>query len=148
MFADTSFLCALYRDQDNSAQADALMQKLKAPLRISTLVQFEFHQSARLQAFRFSKDRVQGFSKHEALSVIQIFEKNIDAGGIAIAPVDWPQVHILADQISAHRVMTGGHHSLDVLHIATALHLKEKEFLTFDANQQKLARAEGLKVPL
>ena len=36
----------------------------------------------------------------------------------------------------------------DVLHIATALHLGAREFLTFDRNQKKLAEAEGLKVPL
>ncbi len=40
-----------------------------------------------------------------------------------------------------------GHHAFDVLHVATALHLGAKVFLTFDANQ-KLAEAEGLKVPL
>ena len=42
--------------------------------------------------------------------------------------------------------MMGGHRSLDVLHVATALHLGAREFLTFDANQRKLAAAEKLKV--
>jgi predicted nucleic acid-binding protein len=35
---------------------------------------------------------------------------------------------------------------MDTLHVATALHLGAKEFLTFDARQSKLAAAEGLKV--
>jgi len=35
-----------------------------------------------------------------------------------------------------------------MLHIATALHLGVREFLTFDGNQQKLAEAEGLVVPI
>jgi len=35
---------------------------------------------------------------------------------------------------------------VDVLHVATALHLGAREFLTFDANQRKLAAAEKLKV--
>lgn len=34
----------------------------------------------------------------------------------------------------------------EVLHIATALHLKAEQFLTFDAKQRKLATAAGLKV--
>jgi predicted nucleic acid-binding protein len=42
--------------------------------------------------------------------------------------------------------MTGGHRTLDVLHVATALHLKAREFLTFDGNQAELAKAVGLKV--
>jgi predicted nucleic acid-binding protein len=36
----------------------------------------------------------------------------------------------------------------DILHVATSLHLGAEEFLTFDANQKRLARAEGLKVSL
>jgi hypothetical protein len=42
--------------------------------------------------------------------------------------------------------MAGGHRSFDVLHVATALHLGARDFLTFDANQRKLAAAEKLKV--
>ena len=37
---------------------------------------------------------------------------------------------------------------MDILHVATALELGVKEFLTFDGNQKKLAEAEGLVVPL
>ena len=37
--------------------------------------------------------------------------------------------------------------SFDILHVAAAIHLGAKEFLTFDANQRKLAEAEGFKVP-
>jgi len=36
----------------------------------------------------------------------------------------------------------------DILHVATALHLGVGVFLTFDANQRKLAEAEGLIVPI
>jgi len=43
---------------------------------------------------------------------------------------------------------TEGHRDFDVLHVATALHLGASEFLTFDANQKRLAQAEGLVVPL
>ena len=46
-----------------------------------------------------------------------------------------------------HRhTLTGGHRSLDLLPMATALHLGAREFLTFDTNQRKLAAAEKLKV--
>jgi hypothetical protein len=32
--------------------------------------------------------------------------------------------------------------------VAASLRLSAKQFLTFDANQKKLAEAEGMKVPL
>ena len=34
-----------------------------------------------------------------------------------------------------------------MLHVAAALQLKARHFLTFDANQKRLAEAEGLIVP-
>ena len=39
-----------------------------------------------------------------------------------------------------------GHRAVDILHLATAIHLSAEEFLSFDGNQRKLATAEGLKV--
>jgi predicted nucleic acid-binding protein len=40
-----------------------------------------------------------------------------------------------------------GTHTLDILHVASALELKAEMFYTFDRNQEKLAKAEGLLVP-
>ena len=37
---------------------------------------------------------------------------------------------------------------MDILHVATAIKLGVKEFLTFDGNQKKLAEAEGLVFPV
>lgn len=39
-----------------------------------------------------------------------------------------------------------GCRSLDVLHVASALELQNKRFLTYNLRQQRLARAVGLKV--
>ena len=146
IFADTSLLCALYRGQDNSAQADRLVKNARGPLHVSSLVLFEFRQSARLQAFRFSKDRAQGFSRHQAQQMLAVLQTNVMAGGLVIALVDWPDVHSIAEQLSGRHTVGGGHRSLDVLHVATALHLQAAEFFTFDKNQALLARVEGLKV--
>lgn len=146
-FADTSLLCALYREQDNSREADRLMQRESAPVHVSSLVLFEFRQSVRLQAFRFSKDRTQGFSKTEAHRMLETLQANIVAGRLMIPPIeDWAKVHSIAEEISAQHTMQGGHRSSDVLHVATALHLKAGEFFTFDARQAALAKAAGLKV--
>jgi predicted nucleic acid-binding protein len=42
--------------------------------------------------------------------------------------------------------MTGGHRAFDVLHVATALHLGVRDFLSFDAGQRRLATNTKLKV--
>lgn len=71
----------------------------------------------------------------------------MEAGG-AVVPVtaDWPDVHRLAEALSKRHTSAGGHRAFDVLHVATALHLGAREFLTFDANQRNLVAAEKLKV--
>jgi len=53
-----------------------------------------------------------------------------------------------ARRLSSIRTLTGGYHGFDLLHVASALKMKATEFLTFDANQKRLAEAEGLRVPV
>lgn len=148
-FADTSILCALFREQDNSKQADALvkMYRNQEPIYLSALVIFEFRQSVRLQAFRFSKNRSQGFSKKTADEMLDQLDGNIVNGVFIVAPVDWMDVYSLAERLSVKHTFRNGHRTMDVLHIAAALHLKMKTFLTFDQNQRVLAKKEGLRIP-
>ena len=145
-FADTSFLCALYRVQDNSPAAYKLAEALKEPLTVSSLVLFEFRQSVRLQAFRFSSDRTQGYSPREAARVLEALRANLEAGVAFIAPADWPAVHSLAEELSSQHTAISGNRSMDTLHVATALHVGAKQFFTFDGKQAALAKAAGLKV--
>ena len=73
---------------------------------------------------------------------------DLDTGAVVVVvvTVDRPDVHRLAETLSQRHTMGRGHRSLDVLHVATALHLGVREFLTFDSNQKALALAENLKV--
>jgi predicted nucleic acid-binding protein len=130
VFADTSFLYALYRPQQNSLVADAFLEKIREPLHVSSLVLFEFRQSARFQVFRFSKDKTQGFSKREANRMLSALDENIAGGAVAVVPVDWMEVHSIAEQLSSRYTATGGHRALDILHLATAIHLKALQFPT------------------
>jgi len=144
-FADTSLLGTLYRRQDNSDQADALVESLNGPLGISSLVVLEFRQSARLQVFRFSKDRTQGAPKAETERMLAALDRNLAAGAWEVIPVDWGDVHSLAERNSARHTAARSDRALDILHVATALHAGAKTFVTLDANQAALAKAEGLR---
>lgn len=145
-FADTSFLCALYRSQDNTDVADRVVARFNEPLCVSSLVALELRQSARLQVFRFASDRTQGFSKSEADKILRDFDADISSGVVQVVPAEWGDVHSLAERISGRHTMTRGHRTLDVIHVATAIHAKLGVFLTFDENQAILATAEGLEV--
>jgi len=50
-FPDTSFLCAFYRRQDNSAAAAAYFKAMPEALHISGLLLYEFRQSVRFQVW-------------------------------------------------------------------------------------------------
>jgi predicted nucleic acid-binding protein len=147
-YPDTSFLCAVYRKQDNTAEALAYQRRMTAPLCVSTLLVFEFRQAIRLQVWLHSQDKKKGYSQNEADQMLTDWESDIAAGHVTIVPTDADAVLRMAEHLSETHTALTGNRTLDILHIATAKHLSAKNFLSFDARQQKLAKAAGLKIPL
>ena len=145
-FPDTSFLFALYRSQDNSAAARKHYDAMTEALTISGLLAFEFRQSMRWQTWLHAQDSKKGIPAKEADQALADLESNLASVALEMATVDWADVHRIAERLSATYTKANGHRAIDVLHVATALHLGAEELLTFDANQRKLATAEGLKV--
>jgi predicted nucleic acid-binding protein len=144
VFADTSFLCSLYREDGHLAAASALLRSCGGAL-VSSLGVFELRQSIRLQTHRFNNDRTQGFPARVAEEMLKNLDSDLGDGVLEVAGVDWVAVHALAEQISAEHTAGGGHRTLDVLHVATALHAGATHLYTFDGNQSRLAKKTGLK---
>lgn len=145
-FPDTSFLCALYRQQDNSPQAAMYFKVMPEALHVSGLLLYEFRQSVRFQVWLHARDKAKGYPQADCDRALADLQTDLDTGIVVVVTADWPDVHRLAETISKRHTIAGGHCSRDILHVATALHLGAKEFLTFDTNQRKLAAAEKLKV--
>jgi predicted nucleic acid-binding protein len=145
-FPDTSFLCALYRRQDNSPQAAAHFKTMPEALHVSSLLLYEFRRGVRFQVWLHARDKSKGYPQADCDRALADLKTDLDTGALVVATAEWPEVHRLADELSKRHTIAGGHRSLDILHVATALHLGAREFLTFDANQRKLAAAEKLKV--
>ena len=146
-YPDTSFLCALYRSQDNSPVATAHAARMKEPVHVAGPLLYEFRQSTRLQVFLYEKDPKLGFPRSTAQIILAKLQANIASGGVVIVPVDWGDVFSIAERLSAQFAIDQGYRGLDILHVATAIHLGTAEFLTFDGKQKRLAEAEGLTVP-
>jgi predicted nucleic acid-binding protein len=145
-YPDTSFLCALYVPQSTSNAAVGHYQSMKEPLCVSAFLLGEFRQSVRFQIFRHSRDSAQGYARKVGLEALTKLQSNLDDGALMVTPAEWADVFAIAERISSKHTMGGGHRFIDILHVATALHLGAIEFLSCDANQRKLAAAEGLKV--
>ncbi|MCC5840439.1 MAG: type II toxin-antitoxin system VapC family toxin [Opitutales bacterium] len=145
-FPDTSFLCAIYREQINSPRADRIRKTIPGALPVSPLVLFEFRQSVRLHVRLHRKDRNLGFGQKQGAAMLRDLQSDLSEGVLEVLPVDWAGVFSLAEMLSAKHTEAGGHRFADILHVATALQLGAAEFLTFDADQRTLAEAEGMAV--
>ena len=142
-FPDTSFLCAIYRRQDNSAAAAAHFKTMSEPLSVSSLLLYEFRQSVRFQVWLHAWDKSKGYPQADCDLAFADLQTDLDTGMVVIVAAEWADVHRRAEDLSKRHTAAGGHRSLDVLHVATALHLEARQFLTFDKNQRKLATAAG-----
>jgi predicted nucleic acid-binding protein len=147
-YPDTSFLCALYRLQDNSPEAAAYFAAMPEPLEVTTLLLYEFRQAVRFQIRLHRHDPSKGYSRAEGTKMLADLKSDLIRGDVLTIPAPWPQIHLAAERLSELYTDASGHRSMDILHVATAIELGVKEFLTFDGNQKKLAEAEGLVVPV
>jgi predicted nucleic acid-binding protein len=147
-YPDTSFLCSVYRKQEHTPIALAFKSSMKEPLHFTTLLEFEFIQAIRLQVWLHAADAKKGYRESEADEMIADWESDVASGLNILVPCDMNAVFRLARVYSLQRTAKSGHRTLDVLHVATAVHLGARQFLTFDGRQKKLAAYAGLETPL
>jgi predicted nucleic acid-binding protein len=139
-YPDTSFLFSLYAPQAHSPKAAAHFAVMKEALHLTSLNRFELVNAIQLSLFRKT------LARNAGLLALEKLDANIAGGALVIVPCDWAAVHGRALQLAARHTSKGGHRSFDILHVATALEVGAKEFLTFDGQQGALAEAAGLKV--
>ena len=139
-YADTSFLVSLYVLDANSALAAARMEQAKLPILLTPLGELELTNTISLRLFR----RELPSSKVKAAQAL--VRKDLSDGVLLLKPL--PEgLFDRAMQMVRRRTPQLGTRTLDVLHVASAMKLQADMFYTFDRNQEKLARAEGLLVP-
>lgn len=146
-YPDTSFLCSIYRIQDHTPQALDYRESMTEALHFTRLLEFEFLQAIELQVWLHAADRTRGYPRRVADQMTADWQADVAGGLNRVTPCDMDAVLRLASTFSTQRTAKGEHRTLDVLHVATAVHLGAREFLTFDGRQKKLARHAGLEVP-
>lgn len=137
---DTSFLFALFGGDVHTAAARAWAIQTKQPIAVTALNCYEFGNAIRFAAFR------KVISQQDALNSLAAFEADLKNGILQPAPPDLAAIIKEAAHLSELHTMSGGHRSFDILHVAAARVLKATLFLSFDANQRKLAGAVKLAV--
>jgi predicted nucleic acid-binding protein len=137
---DTSFLFSFYATDAHTSRALAELKSLSQPIALTKLNEFEFGNALRFAEYR----KLLAAGKAEAH--IADFNADILAGNFIDLACNLAMILDEAKKLSAKYTTQGGYRSFDILHVAASLHLGAREFLSFDANQRKLAKAEGLKI--
>jgi predicted nucleic acid-binding protein len=138
-YVDPSALLKLYIHEPQSAAMSAWRARTRGPLALTPHGRLEIVNGICLAAFR---GLINAGARADALSS---FDEDCADGRYAEADLLWRAVLRRASQLSRAHTSQLGCRSLDVLHVATAVELGLRNFLTFDRRQQQLARAAGLK---
>ena len=143
-YPDSSFLCALYRLQANSTEAAAYFAAMPGSLEVTTLLLYEFRQVVRFQIRLRRHDPSKGYPRAEGIKMLADLKSDLISGAVTIIPAPWQQIYLAAERLSELYTDASGHRSMDILHVATAIELGVKEFLTFDGNQKSWPRRRDL----
>lgn len=139
VYVDPSALARLYIHQDGSREMAIWRTKIGGTLGVTHHGRTEVINALCRAAFLGGLD---GKGLREALGN---FDADFGAGHLRQADILWRAALNKAAELSRKHTPKLGTRSLDVLHVACALELKARYFLTFDARQQQLAGAAGLK---
>jgi predicted nucleic acid-binding protein len=143
-YADTSFIVSLYiPEAPRSEKAIAYMEEFREALPYTPQHRLEVRNAVRLRVW--SKrltviDRARAFREIEADLDSELF--------LIHRSIDHTNAYRHAEKIGATHNESIGARSSDLFHVAVALELGFKRFLTFDQKQLELARSVGLKTDL
>jgi predicted nucleic acid-binding protein len=138
--ADTSFLFSLYGRDAHTAKALATVLRLGVPLTLTALNEFELQNAVRFAVFRGL------LARDQADLILEAFASDLAGGRLVMNATNLSLVIEEAKRLSASYTEQAGHRSFDLLHVAAALHLSARAFLSFDDRQRSLAAKSGLKV--
>lgn len=140
LYADPSALLKLYLHEPQSRAMATWRMKTSGPLAVTAHGRVEMINGLALAAHR-------GFLPAAAFhSALAALDDDFEQGRYAPADLLWRAVLKRAADLSRQHTPKLGTRSLDVLHVASALELGMKRFVTFDERQGQLAHATGLKV--
>ena len=140
IYADPSALLKLYIKEPASRAMATWRTQIRAPLLVTHHGRVEL-----INGIGLAKQR--GLISDEVYAAaLAALDDDFTQGRYVQAELLWRAALQRAGDLSRQHTPTLGCQSLDVLHIASALELGLRQFVTYDARQQLLAKAVKLKV--
>lgn len=140
LYIDPSALRALYVHDPASSRMVAWRGRLKGALAITRFGHAELVNAIALGGFR------REYGEREMTRALGHIEEDFADGDLKLVDLLWRSALDQARILSREQVPSLGTRTLDVLHVASALELKARHFVTYDARQSRLAANCGLKV--
>jgi predicted nucleic acid-binding protein len=139
-YVDPSALLKLYLNEHQSRAMSAWRAKQRGSLQVTHHGRVEIINALSLALHR---TYISATIHAAALNAV---EDDLAQGRNRLANIAWRTVLNTAAEISRLYTASTGCRTLDVIHVASALELDLKRFVTYDERQKKLATAVGLKV--
>jgi predicted nucleic acid-binding protein len=139
VYIDPSALSLLFLHQEGSREIAAWRRRHSGPLPVTHHGRTEIVNAIAVAVFRGEIDI------SEAEQAWGWIDSEFANGRFFQADILWRAALDRSSELSRQFSPTLGTRSLDVLHVACALELRLKKFLTFDMRQGELATSAGLK---
>ena len=139
IYADPSALLKLYVHEAESAAMNAWRAKIGGPLPLTRHGQLEIVNGICLASFR------RAISRAAMADALVSFDEDCTEGRYVLVDTLWRATLQRAADLGRAHTPTLGCRALDVLHVAAAVELGLRSFVTFDRRQSKLATAAGLR---
>jgi hypothetical protein len=142
IYCDSGFSASLYALDRNTARANQIYQDDgRRPLFFSEWQELELINTLRLGLFRAR--RAKAPTPYRLGNCLKRIAEDLRHGILSRAKINWPACVRRASTISEQSTEALGVVMLDIWHVACAIELQAVAFWTFDADQEKLARATG-----
>ncbi len=139
-YYDTGILLKLYTVEAESLAVQAFVYGRGEPIRISDLHHAECVSALRLKQFRGE------CSSAQSKKALALFGGDLRAGVLRLVAVDWEKAWSRCRSLSETHAAETGVRTLDALHIACAIQMEAREFVSSDRRQIALAELTGLEV--
>lgn len=140
LYIDPSALLKLYLKEPESRAMALWRAKIGGPVVVTHHGRVELNNGICLAAYRGI------LAQDQCNAALAALDDDFEQGRYKQADLLWRATLKRAADLSREYTRTLGCRSLDVLHIASAVELGFKHFVTFDSRQQQLARAVGLRL--
>jgi predicted nucleic acid-binding protein len=139
-YFDTGVLVKAYVFETGTREALALIRQAKPPIPLTHLHGIEIRNALRLKCGR------REITETEMTASLRLFQDDVDAGRLERPPYELVSLFQRAELLSSRYATSTLARTLDILHVAAAIEIGCKEFVSFDKRQRSLASLEKLKL--